>query len=336
MRRMTFVLIWSTCFVSGLGAEPATHELRIAALAPERSAWGKAFRSAADELAEQTDGQVKLKLYLGGIQGDERTVLRKMRVGQLHGAALMGQGLSVVCPDGLALSLPLLFDDHEEADAVFDGTRPGLEKRCRENGYEALVWPQIGFSYLFSQDRVTTVEALRASKPWLMEDDVLSASLYEAIGVTPVPTAVGNVLTGLQTGLVRTIFSPPAGLIALQWHTRVKYRLDLKIGYSFGVLVISKRSWDGLSAELQGVMRSLLEKRNAELNREIRVQNADALSVIEKHGIETITAAAGAREELLRATEKVGESLAGKSFSREVLEKVNALRAEYRKKRGSR
>ncbi len=315
------------------GTKPAKHEFRIAALAPERSAWGKAFRSAARELEEQTDGQVKLKLYLGGIQGDERTVLRKMRIGQLHGAVLMGQGLSVVCPDSLALSLPLLFADQEEVEFVFDGTRADLENLCREKGYEALVWPQIGFSYLFSQDRVTTMKSLRRSKPWLMQDDVLSQSLYDAIDVTAVPTGVGNVLTGLQTGLIRTIFAPPAGLIALQWHTRVKYRLDLKIAYSFGVLVISKRKWDRLPGEFQGVMRSLLRKRNVELNKKIQVQNADALRVIKKQGIETITVVAGTREELLRATEKVGESLVGKSLSRDVLEKVKALRAEYRQKR---
>ncbi len=336
MRRTTFILIWSVCLVSGLDGKPAVTVFRIAALAPELSAWGKALRSVARELEEQTDGQVKLKLYLGGIQGDERTVLRKMLSRQLQGAVLMGQGLSAVCPDSLALNLPLLFENQEEAEFVFDGAREDLENLCREKGYEALVWPQIGFSYLFSQDRVITMKLLRRSKPWLMQDDVLSQSLYDAIDVTPVPTGVGNVLTGLRTGLIRTIFAPPAGLIALQWHTRVKYRLDLKVAYSFGVLVISKRSWDRLPGETQGVMRSIFQKRNVELNKKIQVQNADALRVIKNHGIETITAVAGTREELLRATEKVGEKLAGKRLSRDVLEKVKALRAKYRQKRSRR
>lgn len=336
MRRMAFTLVWLVLLLSGVGGSRAKYELRIAAVAPERSVWGKAFRSTARELEEETDGQVKLKLYLGGIQGDERTVLRKMKIGQLHGAVLMGQGLSQVSPDCLVLGLPLLFEDQAEAEFVFEGTRPFLEELCRKKGYEALVWPQIGFSYLFSQDPVRTVEALRQSKPWLMEDDPLSESLYEALGVTPVPTAVGNVLTALQTGLVRTVFSPPVGLIALQWHTRVKYRVEVKIAYSFGVLVIAKRRWDRLPGELQGVMRALFKKRNAELNRKIQLQNEEALEVIEKQGIRTITEAEESRKEFMRATEKVGESLAGETFSREILERVKALRAEYRRKRGGR
>ena len=135
VRRTTFILIWSLCLVSGLDGKPARTVFRIAAVAPERSAWGKALRSAARELEEQTDGQVKLKLYLGGIQGDERTVLRKMLSRQLQGAVLMGQGLSAVCPDSLALNLPLLFENQEEAEFVFDGTREDLEILCREKGY---------------------------------------------------------------------------------------------------------------------------------------------------------------------------------------------------------
>lgn len=336
MRKAGFTLFLLLALISRVGGSEGEVEFRIAALAPERSVWGEEFRRVARELEEQTSGRLKLKLYLGGIQGDERTVLRKIRIGQLHGAVFMGQGLSLVCPDALTLNLPLLFEDQAEAEFVFAGLRSSLGQLCREKGYEALVWPQIGFSYLFSREPVRTVDALRRSKPWLMQDDPVSESLFEALQVTPVPTAVANVLTGLQTGLIHTIFSPPAGLIALQWHTRVKYRLDLKITYSFGVFVISKRKWDALPGELQDVMRSLFEKRNAELDRKTQRQNEEALRVIEKEGIATISVAEDSRVEFIRATGKVGEDLAGKVFSREVLDKAKSLRAEYRRKRGPR
>ena len=333
MRRTALIVLWMSFLVSGVGGSRARYEFKIAALAPERSVWGKTLKTLARELAEQTDGQVKLKIYPGGVQGDERTVLRRIRVGQLHGAVFVGSGLSTICPDRLALNLPLLFEDEVEAEFVFEGMRPDLEKRCREKGYEVLAWPQMGFSYLFSQNKVRTVGALRRSKPWLMEDDPLSQNLFDVLQVTPVPTAVSNVLTGLQTGFVRTVFCPPAPLIALQWHSRVKYRLDLRVAYSFGVFVIYKKNWRRLPAKLQGIMRSLFEKRNSELNRKIRRQNLDALRVIERQGIETVTVAEQSRREFVLAAEVVGEKLVGESFSREALDRVKALVKEYRQKR---
>ncbi len=333
MRRTALILLWLSFVVSGVGGNRAKYEFKIAALAPERSVWGNTLKTLAREVGEQTDGQVKLKIYASGVQGDERTVLRRIRVGQLHGAVFIGSGLSIICPDRLALNLPLLFEDEVEAEFVFEEMRPDLEKRCREKGYEVLAWPQMGFSYLFSQEKVRTVDALRRSKPWLMADDPLSRNLYDALQVTPVLLPVSNVLTGLQTGLIRTVFSPPAPLIALQWHSRVKYRLDLRVAYSFGVFVIYKKNWRRLPAKLQGIMRSLFEKRNSELNRKIRRQNLDSLLVIEDEGIKTITAAEQSRREFVLAAELVGEKLVGESFSREALDRVKALVKEYRQKR---
>ena len=60
----------------------------------------------------------------GGIQGDEPVVIRKMRIGQLHGGGFAGPSMSQILPDILALQLPFLFRDYNEVDFVlgrFDG-----------------------------------------------------------------------------------------------------------------------------------------------------------------------------------------------------------------------
>ena len=88
--------------------------VRLATVAPDRSVWVKAFRDAAADVAKVTEGRVQLKIYAGGVQGDEQTVLRKMRVGQLQGAAFMGQGVRLFCADATVLLLPLMFRSEEQ------------------------------------------------------------------------------------------------------------------------------------------------------------------------------------------------------------------------------
>ena len=61
--------------------------LKIATLSPEGTAWMKMLRQAASNIEQRTNGSVKLKIYPGGVMGDDKAVLRKLRVGQLHGAA---------------------------------------------------------------------------------------------------------------------------------------------------------------------------------------------------------------------------------------------------------
>ena len=70
---------------------------RIATLAPRQSGLGKAFQQLRRELKERTEGQVVLKMYDGGVAGDEMTVVRKMRAGQLDGALLTSTGSARSC-----------------------------------------------------------------------------------------------------------------------------------------------------------------------------------------------------------------------------------------------
>jgi TRAP-type C4-dicarboxylate transport system substrate-binding protein len=256
-----------------------------------------------------------------------------MRVGQLQGASLIGEGSVDVCPASLVLHLPLLFDNDDEADYVLERIRPRLEEQCREKGYEVVGWAQMGFSYLFSKDAVRDLATLRKSKPWLIENDPLSRAFYDVLGVTPVSTGAANVLPGLQSGLIRTVASPPVGLVAMQWHSRIKYRVDVKITYASVILVISRKSWVRLPARLQSTVRDTFEKQLAELNLKIRQQNRDALKEIEKGGVETIRPDAEGQATFVQASEEVGKRLVGEYFSQATLDRVHELRREYRRGR---
>ena len=316
----------------GLGGGRAKYRLKVAFQAPARSSWGKTLLAVAREAEKETDGRLKMKVYAGGVQGNEATVLRKIRIGQLHGGGFIGSGLVEICPDSLVLNLPLIFESEDEAEFVLERMRPSLEEQCRKNGYEAMSWSPFGFSYLFSKERVDSIANLRRSKPWLMVDDPLGANLFETLNVVPVSTSIANVLTGLQSGLVRTVFCPPALLIALQWHSRIEYRLDVRIGYSYGVMLVTKKSWDRLPPDIQSTVKRAFKKHNDQLTKKVRKQNKEALDAIAKRGIETVMITAESRKQLMDATAKVGEKLSGSHFSGESLKRLQSFVQEYRSK----
>jgi len=329
--RNTALLLTAWCFLfPSVASAGAKYRLKVAVQAPERSLWGRTLRDISREVKEETNGEVQLKVYAGGVHGDERTVLRKIRVGQLHGGVFMSDGVVTICPDSLALSLPFLFQDEDELTYALEGVSPELEQLARQKGYEILAWPRLGFSYLFSQEEIRTIDALRGSKPWLIENNPIGRHFFGALRVTPVSTGVPNVLPALQSGLIRTVFTPPLGLVAMQWHTRVKYRLNLRITFSIGLFALQKKALKRLPEAHQETLRAVFKRNNLNLTNKLRKENNAALEVLQKHGIETVTVDPETRQELERTTEEVGKRMARKEFSAAIFEKVKGRIREYR------
>ena len=92
LRTILFVLSMSAIAVQA-------QTLKIATLAPEGSQWVTDMRAGAAEISKRTDGRVKLKLFAGGVMGNDKKVLRKIRIGQLHGAYFTATSLQDRYPD---------------------------------------------------------------------------------------------------------------------------------------------------------------------------------------------------------------------------------------------
>ena len=327
----TLVILGTTYTFAKTGKKSSKYQFKIATLAPDRSVWLNTYKAMADEIFDATAGEVKFKCYPGGIQGDEVTVLRKIRIGQLQGSGLTGNGLAMICQDSLVFQLPILFRSEEEVDFVFSKMIPLFAAQCKENGFEVLGWPHLGFSYLFSKNDIQDIPSLRASKPWLLENDIISKAFFNASGVSAVPANVSDVLTGLRSGLIHTVFSPPVGMISLQWFSRIESRLDLKLIYSFGAFVVTQKKWNRVPRDIQEKIKGISQKHFDELNSKIRQQNHEALLVMEKKKIKTVSPSPQGLEEFHKISGKVADQLAGNSFSRKSLSLMNSLLSEFRK-----
>jgi TRAP-type C4-dicarboxylate transport system substrate-binding protein len=259
--------------------------LKIATLAPDGTSWMERMRAGAEEVASRTAGRLSFRFYPGGVMGNDQAVLRRIRLGQLHGGALTVGGLAEIHPDTQIYSLPFTFRSYAEVDQVRQRMDPLVEERLRRGGFVSFGLSDGGFAYLMSARPVRGVDDLKGARVWVPEGDRISRSAFEATGVSPVSLPLTDVLTGLQTGLVDTVASSLAGAIALQWHTRVRHVTDVPLLYLYGALVVDAKIFGQASREDQAVARAVMSRVFQDLDRRSREDDAQARQALARQGI---------------------------------------------------
>jgi TRAP-type transport system periplasmic protein len=297
--------------------------IKFSTLAPEGSSWMKSLRRFSGEIKKATDGNVVFKFYPGGVSGDEKDVIRKMRIGQLHGAGFTGVGLGAILPEIRVLDLPFLFKSDQEVEHVYRAMNDYFVERFEKKGYVLLGWVPAGWIHFLSQKPITTVADLRASKPWLWEGDPLVEKGYEGMGVQPIPLSITDVLLSLQTGIVDTVYSSTQGALVLQWFTKVKYITRLRMGYATGGVLISKKKFKKLPPAYQEALQKIGSERFAELGAVIQEDNFKAQKVLESNGIKwTPQPEPAALKQFQQAGVTARKNLVGKLFSPNLLKEV--------------
>src|SRR5262245_26366522 len=103
--------------------------VKLASVVPAGSVWDKELQQLAAEWKQATAGRVSLTVFNGGSQGDEPSVLRKMRLDALQAASFTSVGLAGIDPAFNVFSLPFFFESYEELNAVVDAMTPELRRR---------------------------------------------------------------------------------------------------------------------------------------------------------------------------------------------------------------
>ena len=323
---LLFIFMSLLLMISSLHAAPR-HVFKVATLAPEGSVWMKTFNEFEKEVLEKTEGQVGFRIYPGGVMGDDKSILRKMQVGQLHGGGFTGTGISEMVPDFRVLGVPFLFQTYGEIDSTLEIVEPAFRKSFEQHGFILLAVTEIGFIYTMSTSPITSLEELRRSKCWSPEGDPVSQAYFETIEVSPVPLSIPDVLPALQTGLINTVFNSFYGAIALQWFTKTKFITDIPFAYSYGVFLIDKKRFDRLPPEYADVVIETAKKHFNALVQDARKNNEEALAVLKRNGSELLAVSSEEQNELLRYRDIMVDKAVGTFFSQAIYEAVlNHLR----------
>jgi TRAP-type C4-dicarboxylate transport system substrate-binding protein len=316
--------------VLGVTAQAAT-TLKIATLSPEGTGWMIELRQAAKAIRERTNDQVKLKIYPGGVMGDDKAVLRKLRVGQLHGAAMTSGGVMQPYPDIALYNLPLVFRDSAEVDYVRARLDKKLMAGLREQKFVGFGLAEVGFAYPMMKDPVTSVASFQDRRVWAPDNDPGALKAYSSFNITPIPLPIADVLTGLQTGLIDSIGSPPIGAIALQWHTQVDYALELPLMYVYGLFAITERAFNRMNETEQSIVTEELRAAVARVDAASRKDNDAANQALVDQGLQWLQPSDAERAEWYGIADGANQRLKANEYvSAAMFDELMALLQEYR------
>lgn len=317
-------------------AEAAAQQytIKFASLAPEGSTWMNVLKEYDAAIRKESGGKLGFKIYPGGVQGEDRDVIRKMRLGQLHSAGLTGFGLGDIAPKVRILDSPFLFQSYDEVDHVYDVFNNEFEQAFRENGYVLLGWAEVGWVYLLTNTPVRTLADMSGVKMWMWEGDKVAEATFRALGISPIPLSVIDVLTSLQTGLINGAYTSPLAALVLQWHTRVKYMMNLPLADASGAVVITKKKFDELPAEMQEILLRNGRKYMRELTLKSRKENADAIVAMQKSGIQLVEVTSQqAMQDYIAAGKRARQSLVGTLYDQDFLNRVERAVQDFRNAR---
>lgn len=331
-RLMAALLVAGTWALAPGPVGAAETTLKISTIVPAGSSFMQQMRKADQAVRERTEGRVELKFFPGGVMGSDQAVMRKMRIGQLHGAVITATGSNNIDPAAQVYSLPFTFRNHDELQFVRERIDPVIRERVRAHGYELAGMAEGGFTYLFSKKPIRQLSDLSDVRMWAPQGDDITARMLEDAGAQVVSLPLSDVYTSLQTGLVDTVTVNPTGVIGLQWHTGVDYQTDLPLLMLMAMMVIDQRALDRLSEPDRTAVLDVIGETFESLDAMNRESDREAQQALREAGIELVepTRPPGKQrwkesaESSLRALAEAGE------FRDELYLRVLSLVSEYR------
>ncbi|MBN1349871.1 TRAP transporter substrate-binding protein DctP [candidate division KSB1 bacterium] len=309
------------------------HTIKFASIAPEGSTWLNVMKEYDQAVSTATNGKVRFKIYAGGVMGDDKAVLRKIRLGQLHSAGFTGVGLGEIASEVRILDSPFLFRNYAEVDFILDKFYGKFADAFEQKGYVLLGWAEVGFVYVFSQKPIRSKADMEGVKMWMWEGDPVADATFKALEIAARPLSVVEVMTALQTGMIDGFYISPLAAIAMQWFTKANYMMELPLADACGAVVLSKEQFNTLPADFQQILLNEGRTYFKKLMKLSRDDNAKAIETLKQNGIQLIPApAASVQKEFEEDGRKARRALTGTLYSQELLTEVENALGEYRKK----
>jgi TRAP-type C4-dicarboxylate transport system substrate-binding protein len=310
--------------------------IKFATLAPEGTTWMKIMREYDQTVRAESGGKLGFRIYPNSQQGEDKDVMRRIRLGQLHSAGVTGVGIGDISGNLRVLDAPFLFESYDEVDYIHQAFAKEFEQEFEKNGFVLLGWAEVGFVYVFSNSPVRSPEDMRGVKMWLWEGDPIAEASFRALGVNPIPLSIVDVLTSLQTGLINAAYSSPLAAVGLQWHTRVKYMMDLALADASGAVVMSRKKYDALPKDMQEILLRNGRQYMAQLTKKSREENAAAIETLKKNGVQITGGGTPAeRKRYAQIGKSARAALAGTLYDAGLLDRIEKALADFRATRGT-
>jgi len=247
-----------------------------------------AVQNMGEKLKQQTDGKLEIKVFPGGVLGDEKQMIEQAQMGAIDMIRISMAPVAAILPDIEVFTLPYVFRDEDHMHKVIDGDiGKSIGEKLTNNPKSRLVflgWMDSGTRNLITKTPVTTPEALKGMKIRVQGSPVALATL-KAMGANAVAMGVSEVYSGMQTGVIDGAENNPPTFVA---HNYLPIAKNYTLSGHFitpEMLLYSKVKWDKLSADDQQKILTLAREAQAEQRTLWQAYNADAVDKMKAGGV---------------------------------------------------
>jgi TRAP-type C4-dicarboxylate transport system substrate-binding protein len=303
----------------------ATRTISLATLAPPGSTWARVFDAWNREIRTRSGGSLQLRVYGGGVQGDEAEVIRKIRSGRLDAGAVTAVGLAQIHRPALVFQMPGILRTYAQLDHARDALAPDMDAGFTSGGFHLLGWADVGQARIFSTQATVQPSDFASRHPFVWRDDLVLPTLYEQIHTNPVPLQLPEVLGAIQTGRVDTAIVPPVAALALQWSTRLNHMTDLPLTIVLGGTVMGNTQWTALTEEQRTIMTETGAQFHTLARRNLRRDETTALHSLTEHGVTVDAVTPAQQAEWLALGGRIRTALAGQVADQALIDRVAAF-----------
>jgi len=315
----------------GIGSPSAQTSvaIKLASVVPENSIWDKNLKQMAAEWSQATGGRVALTVFAGGSQGDEPTVLRKMRVDALQAAALTGVGLGTVDPSFNVFDVPFFFESYDELNEVTASLTPEIAKRVEAKGFVLLNWGHGGWTQVFTKKPVRTLDELKKTKLWTSAGNDRMVQWFKTNGFEPRAMAMTDIMTGLTTGMIEAVPTTPLAAMLFQWYRQTPNMIDIGLAPVIGATVVTKKTWNAIPAADKPKLLAAAAAVQKRLQDDVPKQDAASIAAMKRSGL-NVTDATG--PEWRQALDALAKTMRGEMVPPDMFDRAVKARDEFRKK----
>ena len=325
-RRLAAVVLASLPLAFGATAAPV--RIKLGTLAPQGSTWHQLLQEMAQKFTQESAGQVELKIYAGGTQGNEGEMIRKMAIGQLNAASITAIGIHEITPEPQAEDVPFLIDSYEEYDYVHAKIRPQLDQAIEKKGYIVLQWSEVGFVYFFATKPFRTPADFAQGKVFTWNGDPDAEAAWKKAGFHPVVLSSTDLIPGLSSGMVNIIAQPPLYAFTTHIFEKAGNMLNMHWGFLTGATVVKRDVWQKIPEATRKRLLEIGEEYGERTRKDVRKQNDEAIEQMKKRGLSVLDPAD--IEEWHKVADQANTVVRGKVVPTAIFDQIVKLRDEYR------
>jgi TRAP-type C4-dicarboxylate transport system substrate-binding protein len=315
------------------GPAPAAAQsvtVKLGTMAPDGSTWHQLLKEMGEKWQAASGGRVKLKIFPGGIQGNEGDVIRKMRVDQLQAGAVSIVGLRDIDPAPQGLGTPGLVTDDEELAHVYEKLAPYWEKKLDAQGFMVLSWGDTGWAHIFTKRKIRTPKDINGLKMFAWSGDPGAFEAWKAVGFQPVVISSTDMLPSLSTGMIEGFATTPILAMTARWYEQTKYMPNVRWGRLAGATIMTKKAWEKIPEAMRPKLLEIAREVGHKINAEVSKLGADSIESMKKNGLEVLELTPAEQAEWDAAALKVWPVLRGTICSAEDFDLLVKTRDEYR------